>query len=50
MNQSIESLAIKAAEEIRKHLKKSFFGFTNINFIGFSLGGIIARAVFELLK
>lgn len=50
MNQSIESLAIKAAEEIRKYLKNSFFGFTNLNFIGFSLGGIIARAVFELLK
>jgi pimeloyl-ACP methyl ester carboxylesterase len=50
MNQSIEHLGQQAANELIKYLEYAIFNFTLINFIGFSLGGIIARAAFVYLR
>lgn len=50
MNQSIEHLGSQTAEEITKYINNSLYFFTSINFVGFSLGGLIARSAFSHLK
>jgi hypothetical protein len=35
---------------VRKYIERSLFQFSLINFIGFSLGGLIARSAFAHLK
>jgi pimeloyl-ACP methyl ester carboxylesterase len=50
MNQSIDSLGNQAAEEVRAEIAKRMFDYSHINFVGFSLGGLIARAAFAKLK
>lgn len=47
MNQSIEHLGSQAADEIIRYISNSLYYFTAINFIGFSLGGLIARSAFR---
>ena len=50
MNQSIEHLGSQAADEIIRYINNSLYYFTSINFVGFSLGGLIARSAFKHLQ
>lgn len=47
MDKSIEDLGAKVAEEVAKYVEHSMFHYEFINFIGFSLGGLIVRACLE---
>ena len=44
MNKSIEDLGKSVAEEVKRHLLKTLNHYSQINFVGFSLGGLIIRA------
>lgn len=44
MEKSIEELGKKVAEEVIRHIDKSLLHYQIINFVGFSLGGLIVRA------
>ena len=49
MNKSIEELGRKVAEEVLKHVEQTITKYDKINFVGFSLGGLLVRASLEHL-
>lgn len=49
MNKSIEELGKKVAEEVVKHTEQTINRYDRINFVGFSLGGLLVRASLEHL-
>jgi esterase/lipase len=44
MDKCIEDLGKKVADEVIKHVGNSIINYDRINFVGFSLGGVIVRA------
>ena len=49
MEESIESLGHTAAHEIESHIDNSVMTYSALNLVGFSLGGLIARAALKHL-
>lgn len=42
---TIDEIAMLVAEEIKTHIKNSYFAFNSISLVGYSLGGIVCRAL-----
>jgi triacylglycerol esterase/lipase EstA (alpha/beta hydrolase family) len=49
MNKSIEELGKRVAEEVTRHVEQTITKYDKINFVGFSLGGLLVRASLEHL-
>lgn len=49
MEKSIEELGQKVAEEVLKYVETSIIRYDVINFVGFSLGGLLVRASLQHL-
>ncbi len=49
MQLEIETLGLMVADEVRKFVEARLIKFRVINFMGFSLGGVIARAALQHL-
>lgn len=49
MNKDIFTLGEMIADEVRHHIKGSQNRYTRVNFIAFSLGGVLARAAVDNL-
>jgi triacylglycerol esterase/lipase EstA (alpha/beta hydrolase family) len=50
MDENIEKLGEKLASEIKMHINNSLNSYKKINFIGYSLGGVIIREALKYLE